>query len=128
MIQQYSTLLMSKNTQNNSYNVQIKSVTKYSKLQLHFTHFILYHWRRKWQPTPVFLPGDPHGQRTLAGHGPWGRRESDTTEVTEHAYTYNSLSHCCCLCMLISISTYRPGKHLSNHFSSMREQILSYQT
>ena len=27
--------------------------------QLHFTHFILFHWRRKWQPTPVFLPGNP---------------------------------------------------------------------
>ena len=49
-----------------------------------FTHFILYRWRRKWQPTPVLLPGESHGQRSLAGHGPWGRRESDTTEVTEH--------------------------------------------
>ena len=36
-----------------------------------------YHWRRKWQPTPVFLPGESHGQRSLAGHGPWGRRESE---------------------------------------------------
>ena len=49
----------------------------------HFTHFILYHWRRKWQPTPVFLPGESHGQGSLAGCGPWGHRESDTTEVTE---------------------------------------------
>ena len=38
--------------------------------------------RRKWQYTPVFLPGESHGQRSLAGHGPWGRRDSDTTEVT----------------------------------------------
>ena len=37
-------------------------------------------WRRKWQPTPVFLPGKSHGQRSLAGHSPWGRREWDTTE------------------------------------------------
>ena len=37
-------------------------------------------WRRAWQPTPVFLPGESHGLRTLAGYGPWGRRESDTTE------------------------------------------------
>ena len=37
-------------------------------------------WRRKWQPTPVFLPGESHGQRTLAGYSPWGHRESDTTE------------------------------------------------
>ena len=54
----------------------------------HFTHFILYPWRRKWQPTPVFLPGESHGKRTLAGHGPWGHRELDTTEVTEHMHTY----------------------------------------
>ena len=37
-------------------------------------------WRRKWQPTPVFLPGEFHGQRSLVGYSPWGRRESDTTE------------------------------------------------
>ena len=37
-------------------------------------------WRRKWQPTPVFLPGEFHGQRTLAGYSPWGRKESDMTE------------------------------------------------
>ena len=31
-------------------------------------------WRRKWQPTPVFLPGKSHGQRSLAGYSPWGKR------------------------------------------------------
>ena len=41
-------------------------------------------WRRKWQPTPVFLPGKSHGQRNLAGYSPWGRKESD---MTEHAHT-----------------------------------------
>ena len=42
----------------------------------------LYHllWRRKWQPTPVFLPGKSDGQRSLVGYSPWGRKESDTTE------------------------------------------------
>ena len=39
-------------------------------------------WRRAWQPTPVFLPGESHGQRSLVGYSPWGRKESDTTEVT----------------------------------------------
>ena len=39
-------------------------------------------WRRVWQPTPVFLPGESHGQRSLAVFGPQGRRELDTTEVT----------------------------------------------
>ena len=38
------------------------------------------HWRRKWQPIPVFLPGESHGQRSLAGYSPWGGKESDTTE------------------------------------------------
>ena len=37
-------------------------------------------WRRIWQPTPVFLPGEFHGQRSLAGYSPWGCNESDTTE------------------------------------------------
>ena len=39
-------------------------------------------WRRKWQPTPVFLPEESHGQRSLAGPSPWGRKESDMTERT----------------------------------------------
>ena len=37
-------------------------------------------WRRKWQPTPVLLPEKSHGQRSLVGYIPWGRKESDTTE------------------------------------------------
>ena len=37
-------------------------------------------WRRSWHPTPVFLPGESHGQRRLEGHSPWGHKESDTTE------------------------------------------------
>ena len=37
-------------------------------------------WRRKWHLIPVFLPGKSHGQRSLAGYSPWGRKESDTTE------------------------------------------------
>ena len=36
-------------------------------------------WRRKWQPTPVFSPGESHGQRILVGYRPWGLRESHTT-------------------------------------------------
>ena len=37
-------------------------------------------WRREWQPTPVFLPGESHGWRSLAGYSPWGRKELDPTE------------------------------------------------
>ena len=39
-------------------------------------------WRRAWPPTPVFLPGESHGQRNLAGSGPWGHKELDRTEAT----------------------------------------------
>ena len=46
--------------------------------------YVIWH---EWQPTPVFLPGESHGQRSLAGHGPWGHKESDTTEATKHALT-----------------------------------------
>ena len=44
-------------------------------------------WRRKWQPTPVFLPGESYGWRSLEGHSPWGLKESDTTEVAWHTHT-----------------------------------------
>ena len=44
-------------------------------------------WRRAWQPTLVFLPGESHGQRNPVRHGPWGHRELDTTEATQHAHT-----------------------------------------
>ena len=37
-------------------------------------------WRRKWQSTPVLLPGKSHGQRSPVGYSPWGCKESDTTE------------------------------------------------
>ena len=42
--------------------------------------FSFMHWRRKWQPTPVFLPGKSHERRSLVGYSPWGRKESDMTE------------------------------------------------
>ena len=44
--------------------------------------FTFVHWRRKWQPTPVFLPGESQGQGSLVGCRLWGHTESDTTEVT----------------------------------------------
>ena len=47
-------------------------------------------WRRAWQPTLVFLPGKSHGQRSLAGYSPWGRKELNTTE---HA-------HLLCFCLV----------------------------
>ena len=49
--------------------------------------FTFLHWRRKWQPTPVFLPGESQGRGSLVGCRLWGRTESDTTEVTAAAAT-----------------------------------------
>ena len=43
-------------------------------------------WRKAWQPTPVFLPGESHGRRSLVGYSPWGRTESDTTERLHLTY------------------------------------------
>ena len=47
-----------------------------------FSLFTLMHWRRKWQPPPVFLPGESQGRGCLMGCRLWGCTESDTTEVT----------------------------------------------
>ena len=44
--------------------------------------FTFTHWRRKWQPTPVFLPGESQGRGSLVGCHLWGHTESDTTEAT----------------------------------------------
>ena len=45
-----------------------------------------------WQPTPVFLPGESQGQRSLAGNSPWGHKELDTTESASHTHTYKTKS------------------------------------
>ena len=47
-----------------------------------FSLFTFIHWRRKWQPTPVFLPEESRGWGSLVGCRLWGRTESDTTEAT----------------------------------------------
>ena len=47
-------------------------------------------WRRKWQPTPVFLPGKSHGWRILVGYSSWGRKELDLTEWLHfHFFTFS---------------------------------------
>ena len=42
-------------------------------------------WKRAWQPTPEFLPGESHGQSSLVGYGPKSHKESDVAEATQHA-------------------------------------------
>ena len=56
---------------------------------------------RKWQPTPVFLPGKFHGQRSLLGYSPWGCRESDTTEQL-------STHHACSLSAVLKAELFTP--------------------
>ena len=51
--------------------------------------------RRKWQPTPVLMPGNFHGQRSLAGYNPWGCKDLETTErVSMHADALKDLLSC----------------------------------
>ena len=45
-------------------------------------------WRKAWQPTPIVLAGESHGQRSLAGYSPWGCKESDTTEALRTHFTF----------------------------------------
>ena len=52
-------------------------------------------WKRKWQRTPVLLPGKFHGLRSLVGYSPWGRRESDTTERLHSLYNHKTLAGFC---------------------------------
>ena len=55
--------------------------------------FLFVHWRRQWQPTPVFLPGESQGRGSLVGCHLWGRTESDTTERLSSSRT--PFSMCC---------------------------------
>ena len=54
-------------------------------------------WRRKWHPTPVLLPGESHGWRSVVGYSPWGHKESDTAERTHftslHFIVLKELDH-----------------------------------
>ena len=59
---------------------RLQSMGSLSRARL--SDFTFMHWRRKWQPTPVFLPGDSQGWGSLVGCRLWGRTESDTTEAT----------------------------------------------
>ena len=61
---------------------------QYDQISILYTFYIfpLSSWRKKWQPTPVFWPGESHGQGSLVSYSPWGHKESDTTERLNHHY------------------------------------------
>ena len=85
----------------------VHGVTK-SRTRLSNFTFTFMHWRRKWQATPVFLPGESQGRGSLVGCGLWGHTELDTTEVTQQQQQYQSsevhiickLSRAGCLCFI----------------------------
>ena len=59
----------------------VHGVTEGQTRLSNFTFTFHFHWRRKWQPTPVFLPGESQGWGSLVGCHLWGHTESDTTEA-----------------------------------------------
>ena len=68
---------------------KILGLTIISPKHLLDKHLCIYTWSRQWHPTPVLLPGNSHGWRSLVGCSPWGRKESD---MTERLYFHFSLS------------------------------------
>ena len=77
--------------------------------------FPFLHWRRKWQPTPVFLPGESQGQQSLVGCCLWGRTESDTTEATQQQQQQQdslSITNSQSSLKLTSIESMMPSSHL----------------
>ena len=56
-------------------------------------------WRRAWQPTSVLFPGEFHGQRSLVGYNPWGCKELDMTEATQHVCCHKTKAVCVCVRM-----------------------------
>ena len=98
-------------------------------------------WRRTWQSTPVFLPGEFHGQRSLVGYSPWGPKESDMTELT-HTHIYMCVCVCIyicvCVCIYICVCVYVcvyiyiymyvciPFEHRKSHISGGKNDLESY--
>ena len=75
-------------------------------------------FRRAWQPTPVFLPGESHRQRILVGYSSWGHKESDTTEWL-HFFFFLTYDKCY---VYVSISSYS----LPLHYALSSVQLLSH--
>ena len=70
-----------------------------AKSRIRLSDFTFMHWRRKWQPTLVFLPGESQGRRNVVGYRLWGHTESDTTEVTQQQHSNFSFYRVCvCVC------------------------------
>ena len=77
-------------------------------------------WRRAWQPTPVSLPGESHGQRSLVGYSPQGCKESDMTEVTQHIQFVSTHIHTTYIYTHIFTSTFVYMWVCMSHFCPVR--------
>ena len=77
-----STLAWKNPMDEGAWKAAVHGVAEGRTRQSDFT-FTFIHWRRQWQPTPVFLPGESQGPGSLVGCRLWGRTESDTTETTQ---------------------------------------------
>ena len=92
------------------------------------------HWRRKWQPTPVFLPGESQGQGSLVGCHQWGRTESDTTEATlqqqcllkhyTEKWTWYAKKTCECLRHFIFILLYFSWTYICQNLDVREKQAV----
>ena len=86
------------------------------------------HWRRKWQPTPVFLPGESQGQGSLVGCRLWGRTESDTTEAMQQQYymftkTMNDHHRLSFKLSIFSCSEIQLGPTIDTEFQDLEETV-----
>ena len=123
-----------------------QSQTRLKRLSMH----ACMHQRRKWQPTPVFLPGESQGQRSLVGCRLWDHTESDTTEVTQQQQQQIDIRYNCCpkmtllgtksryfqiqklflnLSPIASVENYLPSSNYSFElfFSGMKFQLYFFQ-
>ena len=76
-------------------------------------------WRRKWQPTPVFLPGESHGQRSLVGYSPWGRKVSGTTEQLHFHFSLSGIEPRYPTLQVDSLPSEPPGKPMNTGVGSL---------
>ena len=92
--------------------------------------FTFMHWRRKWQLTPVFMPGKSHGRRSLVGYSPWGCKESDTAErllfftavfILQLWHPYMTTGKTLCLTRRISF-----GKVMSLLFNMLSRLVITF--
>ena len=83
-------------------------------------------WRRKWQPTPVFLPGESQGQRSLAGYCPWSRKEWGPTERLHFHFSLSQLCPSFPILMAgVKFCTLLQYSHRSSYLDQTLLQILT---